>query len=77
MTAKEMFEKLGYKIDVDLSDILIYKKEFSLGATQTFIFHKKDDGMYFENSVARHGVDFLTYKELQAINKQIEELGWK
>ena len=69
-----MFEKLGYKIDFDLNDILIYKKEFALGATQEFIFHKKDDGMYFKNSVVGQGVDFLTYKELQAINKQVEEL---
>lgn len=76
-SAKEMFEELGYEIETDLKDILIYKKEYPLGGTQEFIFHKNNDGMYINNSINGSGTDFLSYKELQAINKQVEELGWK
>lgn len=73
MTAKEMFEKLGYKIITNDNQLLTYRKEFALGGEQEFIFHKKDDGVYFESTFR---FDFLSYKELQAINKQVEELGW-
>lgn len=72
MTAKEMFEELGYIFDGTkdwkityrgincLDEIIIYK--------QTKTFQKKSFGK---------NESILNFKELQAINKQVEELGWK
>lgn len=76
MNAKEMFEKLGYKVSVDYNDIVIYKYEYPLGGSKELIFHKKDDGMFIDYSFKGNATTFLKYKELQAINKQLEELGW-
>ena len=87
MTAKEMFEKLGYKLNGN-----IY-------GTYYFDYIKKKDKIkldgrnyYFEsrinfdhelkavkkdcNPTEWYGIDMITLEELQAINKQIEELGW-
>lgn len=69
MTAKEMFEELGYEI----KDTEYYIEYF-----------KKNDYIQFWknnfNKITVHslsGTMALDIRELQAINKQIEELGWK
>lgn len=71
MTAKEMFEELGYICDNTkdwkiaykgfncLDEIIIYK--------QTKTFQKKSFGK---------NESIFNFKELKAINKQVEELGW-
>ena len=72
MKAKEMFEKLGY---------LEVKDKYIDGIT--YVKLMKDT--YNEISIFKDGkkilipienITILEYEELQAINKQIEELGW-
>ena len=84
MSAKEMFEKLGYKLD-EQDDYLIYwkvarKQRLNFYNTQNEIqiefnnhyktVEKRELMQLDENS------NIITLKELQAINKQVSELGW-
>lgn len=66
MTAREMFEKLGYKQMCNNSKYIIYAK--------------RNIELDFEIERRVLTVTDLSYiftpKELQAINKQAEELGW-
>lgn len=75
MTAKEMFEELGYKTD------LYWQKDHTIEYLKT----EEDD--FFGTSVASliifnkrlkkiklNGI--IDIKDIQAINKQLEELGW-
>lgn len=73
MTAKEMFEKLGYEIVTNNSRRIKYAdKDTRLDKEIEFNLIKKafrkGDSDYFSY--------FITLKELKAINKQVEELGW-
>ena len=76
MTAKEMFEKLGYEENNDREDTLRYTIHNMIGEIVEIRF-------YFRNKAfVKEGYDddlayLITLEELQAINKQIEELGWK
>ena len=73
MKAKEMFKELGYKKINDKEDIIQY-------------FNKKDNVRirFFETAYGNsieieddcYMATFIGIKELQAINKQVEELGW-
>jgi 5-bromo-4-chloroindolyl phosphate hydrolysis protein len=65
VNAKEMFEKLGYELEED--NWIIYSNE-----EDAIVF--MDDKTFYK----RHYYDAgdITMKELQAINKQVEELGW-
>ena len=67
MTAKEMFEKLGYELIN--SKKIIYKK-YDKNINRII------DIAFFENKkiLITQSIDINT---LQAINKQIEELGWE
>ena len=75
MSAKEMFEKLGYKENNDRENCLRYTKKGFVGQIieiriyldnyKAFIKEGEDDIAYL-----------ITMPELQAINKQVEELGW-
>ena len=72
MTAKDMFEELGYKIIENNKNQLTYK-----------IFIWIDDYEVVEKNITFWLLDKtfeldgeFTIKELQAINKQVEELGW-
>lgn len=78
MSAKEMFEELGYK----LLDKVCYK-------THKLKYYKDDDNVilfYDETEYSPKGFiksgeydgmcDDITMQELKAINKQCEELGW-
>lgn len=74
MTAKEMFEDLGYK----------YKKQKNL-YLESIIYEKGSKRILFRYDkkiipYADYGetedATLLTLEELQAINKQVEELGW-
>jgi len=74
MTAKEMFEKLGYKQTINKTYTLEYRyftytKSFS-------VKFRKDKKRVYENG--RLIDDYKNYLgELgEAINKQVEELGW-
>lgn len=74
MTAKEMFEKLGYEQNNDREDCLRYTIKGFIGQIVELRF-------YFDTKrFVKQGYDDIAYlitlEELQAINKQIEELGW-
>lgn len=72
MTAKEMFEKLGweYQDTVVYSPNFYYIKTVVIGRPITFeIDFKVEDKKLFIEGV-------ITLEELKAINKQISELGW-
>ena len=65
MTAKEMFEELGYELMYNVAfDIVYYNSRYD-----TYIyFIKPRKHIEFTNEI--------TVEELRAINKQVEELGW-
>ena len=64
MKAKEMFEKLGYKLQMDYPYLQYHNLE-----TDTYIW------FYGETKTIEIQFD-ITMDLLKAINKQIEELGW-
>lgn len=69
--AKEMFEELGYEYSTLLSDqqrIYYEHKHFNNQPSNFIIFD-------LDYQIISNDCD-ITLKELQAINKQIEELGW-
>lgn len=80
MSAKEMFKMLGYK----LKQCYVYEKVIP---TDTYYYATSigfnDRGfVHILTKMAGQGkeqdiVSSLTLEELQAINKQTEELGWK
>lgn len=77
MTAKEMFEELEYKEDTAEENSRLYtkpildKETFGYIDSEMIYFDEEYNSIYFTNK------DYLTMEELQAINKQISELGWK
>lgn len=96
MSAKEMFEKLGYELTKNNGQYLIYYYKGTMGLNswehknaKPHLLYGTDKEIIFD----KHCKDFLMYcptrqedyedcsaeinmQELQAINKQIEELGW-
>ena len=79
MTAKEMFEELGYEIELDNKMELVYIREFNHDGyddveTNKIIFDK----IHYLVSCTNQGYYIpISFIELKAINKQIEELGWE
>ena len=78
MTAKEMFEELGYE---KVSDIPICYRFDDGGYVNLIEFiDTKQEIMFTEyeeyNDNQPQGSFLLNMEELEAINKQIEELGW-
>lgn len=77
-TAKEMFERLGYKTHVHNDEELTYRYERERIIHYIF-FDKKDksvsQSIYLDKKFA--GSTAINMERLQAINKQVEELGWK
>ena len=73
MSAKEMFEELGYKYH-NYAGYISYQKDIPNKVTYFIAFDYKD------RTVTKHQVSdrylSITISELKAINKQIEELGW-
>lgn len=80
MTAKEMFEKLGYVQDINDGNFISYYRQPKKGCDERITFDKTDGGfVVFSPSELDDFEDCSLYifpKELQAINKQVEELGW-
>lgn len=65
MTAREMFEKLGYE--------LIHNIEYQI----MYYNSRYDTYIYFYKTRKRIEItNEFTLEELQAINQQIKELGW-
>ena len=71
MSAKEMFEELGYKLDKEprFGSLISYTKYCHDGCCRIY------DLVFYKNNIDFQE-DYLTKEMLQAINKQIEELGW-
>ena len=71
-TADELFKELGYKKShTQLEDLKYYKDDDNV---IYFRMRKKA----FNKSGEYDGMcDYITMQELQAINKKVEELGWK
>ena len=70
-SAKEMFEKLGYM-----------QREEHYSETALIVYTNGKDYIYFDydKKFSKEGFgtfSFIDMKLLQAINKQVEELGWK
>lgn len=72
MTAKEMFEKLGYEQDLNNNFYIGYYKKIN-NKQRMFTFMRQFKYFTFIDNDNSCVIDL---KELQAINKQIEELGW-
>ena len=76
MTAKEMFEKLGYELKQGV-DFLLYVLESKENPDiQYYIEFETDIKTIIIDTNHKNFVNDITLKELQAINKQVEELGW-
>ena len=73
MTAKEMFEKLGYG-DYFNNGLRITYSNFDKECKMIEFDLKKKQLIFVDDS---EEVFELSLEELQAINKQVEELGWK
>ena len=77
MKAKEMFEELGWYLDIETNEEqIVYSKNIldrnTLGfiGAKTITFDTEMESIYLD------GVDDISMLLLQAINKQVEELGW-
>ena len=76
MTAKEMFEELGYNLDTAEENSRLYCKDildkstFGYKDSEMIYFDDEYNEIYFTNK------EHLNIDELKAINKQVEELGW-
>ena len=75
MSAKEMFEKLGYKTDLfwQKDHTIEYLKRvedafYGMVVATSIIFHKRLKQIKINGTIGKD--------DLQAINKQVEELGW-
>lgn len=73
MNAKEMFEKLGYKQEKS-EDTIWYSIKFVITEICYIEFNLVD------KTISSYRISDSPFspskKELQAINKQVEELGW-
>ena len=81
MKAKEMFEELGYELYEETDIYMSFRKYpdtiADYGTYQEIFFNTQS--MFFVIAEYRKGKleeKFMTTKELKAINKQVEELGW-
>ena len=70
MRAKEMFEELGYKMICDDVNFIIYNFE---GVFEIRFYKPQQDFSIYCSDETYNTIDI---NELQAINKQVEELGW-
>ncbi len=79
MTAKKMFKKLRYKINKN-KDKIEYSKSIKLDDYESLdyviIFNKNEKRIELDQFDFYEENYVLSLEELQAINKQVEELGW-
>lgn len=72
MSAKEMFEKLGYKY-IENDKGIVYSK--SNDDSKLFIAFNKVSKSFFKDDIKFVSYD-IDMQELKAINQQVKELGW-
>ena len=75
MSAREMFEKLGYD-DYDKSHSAILYMNSKEDIRIWFDIIEKTAEKYKQTSAFNIQEIPITFNEIKAINKQIEELGW-
>ena len=89
-TAKQMFEELGWKCVAKekSGDGIIYETPTLLGGTNRIVFYRRKIEITYVKKFKDFEVRdmdtktiysfgaYLNMLELQAINKQVEELGW-
>jgi hypothetical protein len=73
MCAKEMFEKLDY--EYFYNGLRITCQNYKISSCKLIEFNLKEKKMWLADDDEE--VVELSLKEIKAINKQIEELGWK
>ena len=80
MSAKEMFESLYYEIDEESEKEILYKMKWEISTTYWVSFdkvHKYIECFMTSDSPFEPSKSFAIDTDLlQAINKQVEELGW-
>ena len=80
MSAKEMFEELGYKLMNDCEYYLFYEKPLKENTEYEndylHISFEKKDKAFIKTYGDDNSPEIITMEELKAINKQVEELGW-
>lgn len=71
MSAKEMFEELGYKLDKEprFGSTISYTQYYSDGCYRIY------DLVFYDKTIEVQE-EHINLKLLKAINKQVEELGW-
>ncbi len=81
MSAKEMFEELGFTFDDSLENEINYFNKRFISDTNVINFDlkfRRISAFIESDSPFTPNIPYtLSLKEIQAINKQIEELGWK
>lgn len=77
MNAREMFEELGYSLKVDNKDLIEYSKEDCGHIAFDFdIETKRFYSRYSFSSSIQSTAHSITLDEFEAVQKQMEELGW-
>lgn len=81
MTAREMFEELGYTFNQDnVNPQITYKIKYFVSDTTYIYFNlqNKEVTKYTDSDSPFEApkVEEITFNEFKAIQKQIEELGW-
>ena len=71
MKAKDMFKELGYVYYTETQDEIIYENDIK---TEKIVF--KINNFQWLNCYCNNGI-YLEIGHIKAIQKQIEELGWK
>lgn len=77
MNAREMFEELGYSLKVDNNNLIEYSKEDCGHIAFCFdIETKRFYSRYSFSSSIQSTPHSITLDEFEAVQKQMEELGW-
>lgn len=69
MSARDMFKELGYELIAENYIVQYYNQE----EDNEYCFNKEHKWI----EVPKGAYDVIDLKTLNAINKQVEELGWK
>lgn len=77
MSAKKMFEELGYKQIEYSNSYVVYNKILKQEEKYIIEFHNNDKTFSkYKNRYGNIRDLFINFEEFKAITKQIEELGW-
>ena len=77
MSAKEMFEKLGYSLEVNNKYLIEYSKEDCGHIIFDFYIDKKGFCSGYRLSLNSQSIPHcITLNEFEVVRKQMEELGW-